>query len=74
MLGGEEGAWIIKTFIDCVEESQLYHEGTGELWKILGEGGPWSSFLATLNPLATLPTKAGLSLQTTMVSLEHGHV
>lgn len=56
------------------QNGALDSEGTGELWKILGEGGPWSSFLATLNPLATLPTKAGLSLQTTMVSLEHGHV
>ena len=43
MLGGQEGAWIIKTFIDCVEESQLYHEGNRELWKVPGRRGAWSN-------------------------------
>lgn len=43
MLGEQEGAWIIKTFIDCVEESQLYHEGNRELWKVPGRRGAWSN-------------------------------
>lgn len=53
------------------QNGALDSEGSGELWKILGEGGPWSSFPATLNQA---PTKAGLSPQSTMVSLEHSHV